>query len=736
MIEMARTCLIAAGMPPAFFGECLSAAVYITNRVPSIAEPDSVPLSKWYGKTEPHHSLELRAFGAHAWVTVSDPKSMGKALPRSIPGILCGYCSKSRAYRIYCRSLKKVLVSDSVAFDENSIGPVARRFRDLSLHDLFDSDTPADRSELSGDDASGDGNDLDQEHVLPEPPTSSRPRRSYAPTDRALESFALSSEAKRAETVPTQRTFVDGDLMVPYALLSQTCVITEEEALRSPQWSAAIDKESKSLEGNGTFSRVTSVPPGRTIVRSRWVFAKKQSTNGETVFKARLVAMGFSQKPGVDFTTTWAPTARAESIRLVIALAAAEGSELHSLDFSSAYLNATLDVPIYLRTPAGANICGTSGGSVLKVERALYGMRQSAARWFGFLTEELRKLGFAPTRSDPCVFVGSGESYGMIIALHVDDLLIMFDRKEGMDYLLRGLKKSKLSLKHTETVMDFVGLQFCRKTKGFLKIHQADYTKSILERFGYQNAHKVPTPAYVSYPSKDSSQKSTLSKYKMSSIVGALLYLSLQTRPDIAYAVSHLAQFSANPQPEHYLCAARILRYLNGTRDQGILFPIGQRQEPLAYVDANFVDKPAVDESDARSRSGHTISLGGPICWRSQKQKLTATSTAVAELYAAYTACCEVVWLRNILCELGFAEILHGPTLVYEDNLSVIDLSKTHVHKKSARWVKTKFGLLNDWFKERLITLTPIHTASNVADALTKPLPREAFTRLTSVLVR
>ncbi len=204
------------------------------------------------------------------------------------------------------------------------------------------------------------------------------------------------------------------------------------------------------------------------------------------------------------------------------------------------------------------------------------------------------------------------------------------------------------------------------------------------------------------------------------------MYLSVSTRPDISFAVSSLARFSSKPTTEHWTALKRLLRYLKGTLTQGILYTKDGSSSILGYTDSDW----AGDVNDRKSTSGYMFLLsGGPISWRSQKQKCVALSTAEAEYIAMANAAQESVWLRQLMAELINSSD-ETPTLLYEDNQSAIAMSKKNQFHGRAKHIDIKHHFIREQVSNGTIMLEYCSTFDMLADILTKGLAREIFCKL------
>jgi hypothetical protein len=217
--------------------------------------------------------------------------------------------------------------------------------------------------------------------------------------------------------------------------------------------------------------------------------------------------------------------------------------------------------------------------------------------------------------------------------------------------------------------------------------------------------------------------------------VGALLYLMLCTRPDLAFALSRLSKFSSKPGEKHAAALKRVLRYLVGTQDIGIAFnkpcPSSAASNPLlGYSDSDF----AADLNNRRSTSGFVFLLnGGPISWKSKQQSLVTTSTHDAEYVGLSIASQEVVWLRKLLLAIlpDYTEHQMPANALYCDNQGAITTANQPTYMVSGRskHIDVRFHVIRDAAANGLIRLEYVRTDDMTADIMTKALPKETFQR-------
>jgi hypothetical protein len=186
----------------------------------------------------------------------------------------------------------------------------------------------------------------------------------------------------------------------------------------------------------------------------------------------------------------------------------------------------------------------------------------------------------------------------------------------------------------------------------------------------------------------------------------------------------------ANPKSSHWFAAKRILRYVKGTTEFGILYKRGRRNAGLtSYTDSNY----AGDLDDRKSTSGFAFIMGsGAISWASKKQPVVSLSTTEAEYIAAALCACQCIWLRRLLEQLGAEE--RGSTEIYCDNSSTIQLSKNSVFHGRSKHIGVRFHFLRELVNDGVVKLSFCSSEEQIADIMTKPLKLEQFVKLRGML--
>ena len=235
----------------------------------------------------------------------------------------------------------------------------------------------------------------------------------------------------------------------------------------------------------------------RNVVKCKWVYRVKRRPDGSPLFKSRLVAKGFSQREGIDYFETWAPTARHTTARAFLHLAASNDMLIEAMDVDQAFLQGDLAEKIYMEPPPG--LPDTPGPEhVWLLDRPLYGLKQSPNRWHAKLKMVLLQLGFRPTHSDPSLYVGATDK-GTWILVNVDDMLLAATDSEELNRLKQALK-SKFPMKELGEVRTYLGMDVTRnRAKRELHLSQKRYVTDLLHRFDATNCKEYATPLAVNH---------------------------------------------------------------------------------------------------------------------------------------------------------------------------------------------------------------------------------------------
>lgn len=731
LVEMARCMLLQAKLGSKFWAEAISTAAYIRNRSPTRALENQTPFEVWFNK-KPNVS-NLQIFGCKAYA-LDKTKSKGKFDPRSKPCIFVGYASDAKAYRLWSLQDEQIIKSRDVQILNVFEKQVSQDEEDKFLNfEIFFEDTNVEENpriqeitvvELDGEDVPVE-DDLDQQLVRaeePPPPILEQQPvfQKRGPGRPKIIRTGLpgrpKKEFKLVETHEAQLT------------LGEPVDVSVREALTGPysqEWKNSMEEEFNALKASGAWILVQR-PENRKIIGCRWVLRTKFKADGTIERrKARLVAKGCSQQPGIDFQETFSPVSRLSSIRIIVALSSEYGLTLYQLDVVMAYINGHLEEEIFMEQPeefvqpGGENL-------VCSLKRAIYGLKQSGRQWYKRLDQRLREIGFETLNVDKCVYMKATMESVLIIVVYVDDLIVATDNDEAFDQLKRDLG-DEFKIKDLGILHYCIGIEFQQDpaTKSVM-MSQQKYIQDILVRFGMEQCKPVSTPldGKVRLTKKmaptTNEEVEEMSEIPYQSLVGALMYLTVATRPDLAYTVNLLSQFNTNPGKEHWQAAKRVLRYLKGTSNHGLDYK--KSSKPLfGFVDADW----GADLDDRSSHTGFVFQLAGAaVTWESRKQRTVALSSTEAEYVALSEATKEAVYLRNFLKEVKFSKLVVNATMIYCDNQGAQSLMRNPVHHSRTKHIDIRYHYVRQVFEKGDIDVNYIPTNEMVADVLTKGLPK------------
>ena len=766
LLEKVRAMLHASGLPKFLWGEAIKHAVYLKNRSATKALDGRTPYEVFHNRKP--NLRGLPEFGAKVWV---HSPGGGKLDGRSNVKRWVGFDEDSSGHRVYSPETRTVSIERSVKFDSGDVnvylpqvGSIEGGRKKLANEQGSKSlIQEPDKATDEGVDPLGEGVDPLGEGVNPLgegvdplgegvdplgdnfenlPDVEGRPKR-------ARRESAAVKRLRSGEGVMSTKPMEMGQLpkgvqpgfieevaeddesaaiaAVAVTEMDEVQPSYEEARLRSdwPEWKKAIDVELQNLKEAGTWD-VVERPSGVNIVDSKWVFRLKKDAEGKIVkWKARLVARGFTQVQGVDYFETFAPVARLAFIQLILAVAARNDWEIRMFDFHSAYLNGVLSdgETIYMEQPPNHEVADRSQ-YVVKLRKSLYGLKQAGKKWYDTLCDSLASVGFRRSMADPAVFYVHDGNDVVILFIHVDDTTVTGSSSRLIEEYEQRVGKI-FNITHLGSVSWLLGLAITRdRTKRTLSMSQEAYINSIVRRFNLEDAKPLSTPIDANTRLlKDDCPMSTEGKQDMKNVpyreaIGALNWLAVGSRPDIAFVVGQLAQFLENPGRVHWEAAKRVIRYLKTTKDLKLTYGGGGKQGFEGYSDAD-----GATQDHRRAVSGFAVLVdGGAVSWSSKKQELVTLSTMEAEYVGATHAVKELFWFRQLIGEI-FRPLLH-PIVLHLDNQSAIMLanSEGQFHTRS-KHIDIRYHFIKFHVQEGSIILSYCPTEDMIADILTKSVP-------------
>ncbi|KAJ9560140.1 hypothetical protein OSB04_005300 [Centaurea solstitialis] len=740
VIEMARSMMKYMKVPEVLWGEAVRQAVYILNRVSTKALNDKTPYEAWSGKRP--NIGRLRVFGcvAHSKVLRGQQRKLDS---RSEMLVHLGTETGSKAYRLLDPVSGRIRVSRDVRFEEYKAWPwddtikfkgkvgatfIVEGYKQEnpdveaesgeSVEPFTDPETPQSQplgeSQLNAD---------QNESVPIESPVASVGSSSTASSStgggapKRYRSLAeIYEETDQIELEPEQLMFMqDVDEPTTYSV-----------AAKDREWVKAMKSELDAIERNKTWSLV-DLPAGRKPIGLKWLFKLKRDPNGKIIkYKARLVAKGYVQKPGVDFDEVFAPVARLETIRILLALASSRGWKVHHLDVKSAFLNGNLEEEVYVTQPEGY-VKANHPEQVYKLSKALYGLRQAPRAWNSRLDKCLKGLKFERCGLEHAVYTRKEGGNLLIVGVYVDDLVVTGNCDEDVKYFKEQMSR-EFEMSDLGLLSYYLGIEVSQHEDG-ISLKQTAYAKNVLLKAGMEDCNPSQFPMEHKEELTKDEEGVLVDPTQYRSIIGGLRYLT-HTRPDISYAVGIVSRFMERPTLKHMQAVKRILRYVRGTVDYGLIYVQEHKGDAIiGFSDSNH----ARDAEDRRSTGGMAFYLNeNLITWGSKKQQCVALSSCEAEFMAATTATCQGIWVSRLVHEITGKKV--GPFMLYLDNKSTVDLIKNPVFHGRSKHIDLKYHFIRECVERGDVIVKRVCSKEQRADIFTKPLPRLQFIEMRRML--
>ena len=504
---------------------------------------------------------------------------------------------------------------------------------------------------------------------------------------------------------------------------------TYEEAMMSPdsnKWQEAMKSEMGSMYDNKVWTLV-DLPDSRKAVENKWIFKRKTDADGNiTVYKARLVAKGFRQIQGVDYDETFSPVAKLKSVRILLAIAAFFDYEIWQMDVKTAFLNGDIEEELYMVQPKGF-VDPKNADKVCKLQRSIYGLKQASRSWNRRFDKVIKDFGFIQCHGEACIYKKvSGSSVAFLI-LYVDDILLIGNDIELLSSV-KGYLNNSFSMKDLGEASYILGIKIYRdRSRRLIGLSQSTYLDKILKKFRMDESKKGFLPML---PGKvlsktqgpaTAEERERMSNIPYASAVGSIMYAMLCTRPDIAHAVSLTSRYQSDPGMEHWTAVKNILKYLKRTKDMFLCYGGDQELVVTSYTDASW----NTDPDDSKSQSGYVFILNGAaVSWASSKQCTVAKSSTESEYIAASEASSEAVWMKRFIVELGVVPSALDPLVIYCDNMGAIANAQEPRSHKRLKHIKLRYHSIREYIEDGEVKICKVHTDLNVADPLTKALPR------------
>ena len=498
------------------------------------------------------------------------------------------------------------------------------------------------------------------------------------------------------------------------------------------RWRSAIMKEKRDFQKNEVMKKIKrqEMPADRRCVKCKWVFDVKRDGR----FRARLVACGYTQIPGVDFTSTYAPVINDITWRILIILKIVRKLDARIIDVETAFLLGELDEEIYMEVPPGYE---KEDDDVMKLLKSVYGLAQAARQYYKRFIKALKKIGFVGGVADPCLFMRENEKGIVYIAIWVDDSL-MVGNKQAIDSTIDELKKEGFILKIEGTLDDYLSCEITFDDKVEKAwIHQPHLIKKLKQKFGKivddVRVPKTPaTPGMILF--KENGKMLNEEDHKLyRSGVGMLLYLVKHTRPDIANAVRELSKCLDGPSEAAFKELKRGIKYVLNT--ENLALKVHPKLEDGMFSMVAFSDSDyAADPETRRSITGFILYFCGvPISWKSKSQKSVTLSSSEAEYVALSETAKEIKFVYQVLMSMGIEVKI--PIIVRVDNVGAIFMSESIAVTQNSKHVDTRYRFVNEFVEEGFLKIIFVRTFDNDADLFTKNLNGDIHKKHTDKMV-
>ena len=501
-------------------------------------------------------------------------------------------------------------------------------------------------------------------------------------------------------------------------------------------------KEACNEEHGGKFLQNQSwvyvhKPGNRTLTKSKWVFKVEYNQDGSIKrFKPRIVACGYSQIEGLDWTEKYASTLSSDSMRTFLFDAVQCSNDICEADVVKAFTHATIEEEIYMAPPEGY---APPDGKVCLLKKGVEGLKQGANGFMKLNASVIEAEQMARSMLDPNVFTRTRNAVTLKVGNYVDNILVSFPpsvegRKQCAEFFKAYSKKIKLEIRGRPKA--FMGVQIEYDiNKGTLFLHQSKYMEQAFEKFCDKSTKIYTTPVQTSAcevftnlrTAENDAERMQMSDKNYLSLMGCILWPVVMTRPDCAYYASFLCQFMSDPTIECWYAAIALLSYMYGTRKLGLMYRRMSKMNLSLYCDSSYNSSP-------KPMFGYVVFANGtPVSWTAKKQKIVPQSSCEAETAALCAGCKNLVFIYNLLHELGTSVQL--PMDTHTDNdaarLSAINPGTTARTKHYEIWMR----YCRELYLKLMITINWVPTKEQIADLFTKPLDKTTFLYLRSLLM-
>ncbi|WJZ97935.1 hypothetical protein VitviT2T_016503 [Vitis vinifera] len=660
LLEVVRAFLIAAKTPISYWGEAITSAAYLINRVPSSSINFQTPLQALTNVVVAPivPNLPPRVFGCVAFVHLHKHQRT-KLTSHALQCVFVGYALHKKGYRCYHPPTRQMYITMDVVFHEDSM--------------YFSSE-----SELQGE-YHKEIQTLDYDyHISKENESGQSELVNQEAGELDMSGQQFGSEDVFTE-IPNQSSSVEGVLNLEPDPFMKRLPHRHNRGIPKPTYEPELSTKVKYSMSNYVSNHRLS-ESNKSFVNQLSTIAIPNSVQ-EALADPRLVAKGYTQTYGIDYTETFAPVAKINIVRVLLSLAANLDWPLQQFDVKNVFLHGKLSEEVYMDLPPGCMVSEKQCQKVCKLKKSLYGLKQSPRAWFGRFTKSMRAFGYRQSNSDHTLFLK--KQHGKITALivYVDDMVVTGNDPEERKVLQNYLSR-EFEMKDLGPLKYFLGIEVSQSSEGIF-LSQRKYALDLLQETGMSGCQPVNTP------------------------------------------IEEVSQYMHNPGEQHMNAVMRILRYLKNAPGKGILFAKNvDHQSIKVYTDADWAG--AVD--DRRSTSGYFIFVGGNlVTWKSKKQNVVARSSVEAEFRGMALGLCEALWLRLLLQDLGY--LSRQPIRLFCDNKAACNIAHNPVQHDRTKHVEVDRFFIKEKLDDKIVELPKIRSEYQLTDILTKAVSSQVFSK-------
>jgi hypothetical protein len=511
-------------------------------------------------------------------------------------------------------------------------------------------------------------------------------------------------------------------------------------------WRDAIVKELSRIQDS-----IGKVPAGETVgekpIYGRLILALKRYADAdESTPKARYVILGHRELKGVHYHETYAPVVSHVSLRILIAIGVAYRQRLKHTDVEMAYLNSHASPPCYTRLPSFWNKflpdSPFQSGEMVVVVASIYGRHASGREWYQEQDSHLQANGYKPGIHEPNIYIYEDDAGARgAVGLFTDDYIhgrIFGEEDEGEHFKQTMSKKYRIKDFGELRTMLGIDVQYTGD-------HSAVFLSQrelVMECWGIvgEHAHRrssytVPMDVNGADICKESDLLDTELRGVYVTVVGKLLYVCKNTRPDVCFAVGILARCNRKPTVHNFATLVRLCKYLADTVDTGLQYKYAPRDGPhkvTVWADASFGD--CIETG--RSTGGYLIFVDHCLVdWRSKRSQSVCLSTVQAELHHLVEAVRQGLWVQAVLGEIVGEDLVEKVVVCKTDSKSLVDSLKAGRPSDRARQYRVELNMMQEWLARGDITVDHVPGSEQLADAMTKALARPQFKAIRDALM-